>query len=92
MSSLSAFYAAPSKEFLDTCQKKQLLQIAKHYGINVSGKGSKLEISNAIVTTLNKKGVLGEGELQSGFSVISKPQLVSTPFHGLTFEQRKELM
>lgn len=92
MASVSGFYAAPSKEFLQTCQKKQLLQIVKHYGINVSGKGSKQEISNAIVTALIKKGVLGEGELQSGFSVNSKPELFSTPFDGLTFEQRKELM
>lgn len=92
MASISDFYAAPSIEFLQTSQKKVLLQIAKYYGIKMSGKGSKSEISNSIITALKGKGVLGEGEPQSGFSVTSKPELVSTPFDGLTFEQRKELM
>lgn len=92
MASLANFYSAPSMEFLQACQKKILLQIAKHYGIKVPGRGSKLEISNSIITALTEKGFLGEGELQSGFPENSKPELTTSPFDGLTFEQRKELM
>lgn len=92
MASLSQFFAAPSESFLLNCQKKQLMQIAKHYGIKVSGISRKAEICDVILTALTDKGVLGEEELQSGFPVTLKPELVRVPFEGLTFEQRKELM
>lgn len=56
MASVSDFYAAPSKSFLESCQKKFLLQIAKHYGVKVIGNRRKDEMRDVVITALRCPG------------------------------------
>lgn len=41
MAEIADFVEAPSEEFLDKCAKEQLLRIAEHYEIEISGNRLK---------------------------------------------------
>lgn len=82
---ISDFFESPSAEFLDHCTKEQLLEIGKHYEIEIDKQRLKENIKAILLTNLVEKGVL----------VDSPPVIVSTATSlppGLTFEQQKELL
>lgn len=93
MASLSAFFGAPSVAFMDGCKKEQLVKIAEHYGIVVSGSTRKDDIKNVILASLFERGVLQKSELgaEEPLSVpVLAPAVVQMP--GLSLEQQKEIL
>lgn len=85
MAEYEAFTAAPSEEALESCTKKQLLELAEHYSVVGMDRRRKDDIKAALKLKLCELGVLTSGR---------SPPVVCVPAQtqGLTFEQQKELL
>lgn len=66
IASLSEFFDAPYEVFDNSCTKEQLMQIAKHYEINVADKKCKAEVKDIFLSAFVEIGVLKRGELFVG--------------------------
>lgn len=82
-----------NRDFVKSCKKDQLIEIANHYGIAVAENCHKEELVKTILPSLFDRRVLHKGEL--GWNphpsmLVSAPAAMQTA--GLTFEQQKELL
>lgn len=85
MVNVTAFFDSPSAEFLDDCTKDQLLEIGRHYDIEIDGKRLKENFKAILITTLTEKGVF----LAKPSVSLSDATLLPS---GLTFEQQNEVL
>ena len=53
MAGIETFFDAPSEELLERFTKAQLLQIAEHYGVAITGK-KKQEVKECLIAYLEK--------------------------------------
>ena len=91
MAGIETFFDAPSEELLERFTKAQLLQIAEHYGVAITGK-KKQEVKECLIANLEKDDILQRcAQVFSPSVAKGLPPLVSI-VPGLTFDQQKELM
>jgi hypothetical protein len=57
MAGIETFFDAPSEELLERFTKAQLLQIAEHYGVAITGK-KKQEVKECLIANLEKDDIL----------------------------------
>lgn len=85
MASVALFVQSPSEELFNSLHKEQLLELAKHYDVDLGWKRLKREIKEVLKSVLTDKCVLPVVSDHKDESSVSAPV-------ALTFEQQKELL
>lgn len=88
MAEYEAFTTAPSEEALESCTKKQLLELAEHFSVVGMDRRRKDNIKAALKLKLGELGILTSGPAPAFPAVVR----VLAQTQGLTFEQQKELL
>lgn len=83
MFSLEEFVASPTLEVISNVTRDQLVMIAGHYKIDVTGSPVKADLLKFLIDTLSARGLLESvgGEEATG---VSKPALLPAPEMPLT--------
>lgn len=93
MATVTSFFDVPTVAFMNVCKKElELVKIADHYGIVVSGSSRKGDIKEVILSSLFEQGVLQKSDpaAEEPMSVpVLQPEMVK--MSGLSFEQQKEI-